>query len=137
MCNSDKGMFQCIPTPNQYIKVSNGDRLPILKKGMKRCMIIHKNGSKTIVTLHDVYHVPKLWYNLFSLMKAIRHGWKLGNKGMYITITSHNKYIKFDQIFKCPTGHLNGVKIQTENEVSLVSKGMKRIKMIENEAHNK
>ena len=137
MCNSDEGMFQCTTTPNQYIKVGNGDRLPILKKGMKRCVIIQKNGSKTKVILHNVYHVPKLWYNLFSLMEALRHGWKLGNKGMFITITSQNKYIKFDRIFKCPTGHLNGVKIQTENEVSLVSKDMRRTKMFVNEAHNK
>ena len=32
MCNSDDGMFQCCPTPNQYIKVGNGNRLPILKR---------------------------------------------------------------------------------------------------------
>ena len=30
MCNSDEGMFDCSPTPNQYIKVGNGNRLPIL-----------------------------------------------------------------------------------------------------------
>ena len=56
---------------------------------------------------------------------------------MFITITSKNKHIKFDRIFKCPTGHLNGVKIQTENELTLVSRDMKRIKMFVNEAHNK
>ena len=29
MCNSDEGMFQCHATPNQYIKVGNGNKLPI------------------------------------------------------------------------------------------------------------
>ena len=104
---------------------------------MKRCIIVQKNGKKIAVTLHNVYHVPQLWYNLFSLMEALKHGWKLGNKGMYITITSQNKYIKFDRIFKCPTGHLNGVQIQTETEYSLISAEMKRKKMFLNDAHVK
>ena len=137
MCNSDEGMYQCVATPNQFIKVGNGDKLAILKKGMKRCTIIQKNGSKINITLHNVYHVPKLWYNLFSLMEALRHGWKLGNKGMNITITSKRKHIEFDRIFKCPTGHLNGVKIQTETDTSLISKEIKKIKMFQVDAHNK
>ena len=70
-------------------------------------------------------------------MEALKHEWKLGNKGMYITITSQNKYIKFDRIFKCPTGHLNGVQIQTENEYSLISTEMKRKKKFLNDAHVK
>ena len=135
MCNSDEGMFQCHATPNQYIKVGNGNKLPILKKGMKQCVIVQKNGKKIAVTLHNVYHVPQLWYNLFSLMEALKHGWKLGNKGMHITITSRNKFIKFDRIFKCPTGHLNGIQIQTENEFSLISAETKRKKMFLNDAH--
>ena len=53
MCNSDEGMYQCSETPNQYIKVGNGNRLPILKKGMKRCFIVQKNGKKIAVTLHN------------------------------------------------------------------------------------
>ena len=119
MCNSDEGMFDCCATPNQYIKVGNGNRLPILKKGMKKCVIIQKNGKKIAVTLHNVYHIPQLWYNLFSLMEALKHGWKLENKGMYITLTSQSKYIKFNRIFKCPTGHLNGVQIQNGVEFSM------------------
>ena len=54
---------------------------------------------------------------------------------MYITITSQNKYIKFDRLFKCPTGHLNGVKIQTESEFSFISTEMKRKKRFLNNAH--
>ena len=43
---SDEGMFQCCPTPNQYIKVGNENRLPILKKGMKRCIIVRTEKWK-------------------------------------------------------------------------------------------
>ncbi len=35
MCNSNKGMFNCLPTPNQYIKVGNSDQLHVLKKAKR------------------------------------------------------------------------------------------------------
>ena len=53
ICNSDEGMYQCCQTSNQYMKVGNGNRLPILKKGIKRCVILQKSGKKMAVTLHN------------------------------------------------------------------------------------
>ena len=37
MSNLDEGIFDCQETVNQYIKVSSGERLQIMKKGCKRC----------------------------------------------------------------------------------------------------
>ena len=130
-------MYNCIFTPNQYIEVGSGDRLPILKRGKKKCTIIQKNEKKLHINLHKVYYVPKLWYNLFSLMEALRHGWKLGNKGINITITTKKKNITFDQMLKCPTGHLNGIKIQASDAYSFVSRELKRVKLFLNDGHAK
>ena len=90
-----------------------------------------------VITLHNVYHVPKLWYNLFSLMEALQNGWKPGNHGMHITITNKKRQIKFDRIFKCPTGHLNGIKIETNDERSLIANELKRIKLFMSDGHAK
>ena len=80
MSNSDEGMFNCQETVNQYIKVGSGERLQIMKKGYKRCIIAQQNGAKLHVVLDNVYYVPKLWYNLFSILEALRRGWSIENK---------------------------------------------------------
>ena len=70
-------------------------------------------------------------------MEALRHGWKLGNKGMHITITTKRNQIMFDRMFKCSTGHLNGIKIHASDDCSLVSKDLKRVKLFLNYGHAK
>ena len=96
MCMNDDGMFDITKTNNQFINVGNGHKLPIAKKGKKKCVIHQKDGKTMQVTLENVYHVPQLWYNLFSVMEVIKKGWRLGNNGMVITLRKDRKEIKFD-----------------------------------------
>ena len=76
MTNSDEGMFGCTPAINQYVKVGSGERLEIAKKGCKQCTIVQENRWKIQVTLHNVYYVQKRWYNLFSILGALKRGWQ-------------------------------------------------------------
>lgn len=121
MTNSEDGMFGCVLVTNQYIKVGSGERLEIVKKGCKKCTIMQKDGRKIQVTLYNVYYVPKLWYNLFSILEGLKRGWIIGNKGMHITLTKGKQMIEFDRLFKCPTGQLIGVKIKTIDDTGAVA----------------
>jgi len=58
-----------------------------------------------------VKYVPDLWINLFSLAKPLKNGCKLGNDGIYITISKNDTTIKFDKIFKTKTGYVRAVEI--------------------------
>ncbi len=66
MSNSDEGIYNSQEIGDQYIKVDSGERLQIMKKGCKRCIIIQKNGARLHVVLDNVYYVLKLWYNHVS-----------------------------------------------------------------------
>ena len=137
MCNSDEGMFDCIKCTNQFIKVGSGQKLEINKKGKKRCVAIQKDGTKKKIILENVYHIPKLWYNLFSVLESLRKGWKITNDGLKIEIKKRRNIITFDRVIKCPTGHLTGVKLIPENDTSLLAthERMTKIKYID--AHAK
>ena len=43
--NSDKGMFNCVTTTNQYIEVGSGEMLQIVKKECQRITVIQKSGN--------------------------------------------------------------------------------------------
>ena len=73
------------------------------------------------MVLDNVYYVPKLWYNLFSILEALRRGWSIGNKGTHITISKGRPTIEFDRLFKCPIGHLTGVTIKTTDKVGAIA----------------
>ena len=45
MCMNDDGMFDITITNNQFINVGNGHKLPIVKKGKKKCSIHQKDGK--------------------------------------------------------------------------------------------
>ena len=89
-----------------------------------------------IQTLENVYHIPKLWYNLFSVLETLKKGWKITNNGLQIEIRKGKQIIKFDRVIKCPTGHLTGVKLVPGNDISLLaSNGLNNTKYID--AHAK
>ena len=100
-----------------------------MRKGRKRCTIVQKNGKRVQVVLDNLYYVPKLWYNLFSILEALKRGWSIGNKGTHITISKGRSIIVFDRLFKCPTGQLTGVTIKTTDDVGAImhTKSMGRI----------
>ena len=137
MTNSDEGMLGCTPANNQYIKVGSGERLQIMKKGCKQCTILQKNGRKPQVILYNVYYVPKLWYNLFSILEALKRGWTIGNKGMHITLSKGQQRIEFDRLFECPTGHLTSVTIKAVDDIRTIASMSRDIKISHEEGNAK
>ena len=73
------------------------------------------------IILENVYHIPKLSYNLFSILETLRKGWKITNDGLQIEIKKCKRSIIFDKVIKCPAGHLTGVKLVPENDGSLLT----------------
>ena len=65
------------------------------KIGSLKRTIIQKDGTTVNVTLTEVKYVPELWINLFSIRKALKNGFNIGNKGVKIFLTKHDKKIIF------------------------------------------
>ena len=137
MCNSNEGMFDCVKCTNQFIKVGSGQKLEINKKGKKRCVAIQKDGKKKKIILENIYHIPKLWYNLFSVLESLRKGWKITNDGLKIEIKKGRSAITFDRVIRCPTGHLTGVKLIPEDDTSLIATHERKMKVKYIDAHAK
>jgi hypothetical protein len=68
------------------ITVGNGNVMTATKMGKLRCQILQKSGESLVVTLEDVKFVPDLWINLFSIGKALKNGFNLGNDGETIKL---------------------------------------------------
>jgi hypothetical protein len=64
--------------------------------GKLRCEILQKNGMSLVATLEDVKSVPDLWINLFSIGKALKNGFNLGNEGETIKLMKGKRVILFD-----------------------------------------
>ena len=87
-----------------------------------------------------MYYVHKLWYNLFNILEPLRRGWTIGNKGMHIILSKGHQRIEFDRLFKCPTGHLNGVTIKAIDDIGTIaslSQNNKNTKISYEEGHMK
>ena len=84
-CNNDAALYD-YTTICEDITVGNGNMMTATKMGKLRCQIIQKNGESLVVTLEDVKFVPDLWINLFSIGKALKNGFNLGNEGETIKL---------------------------------------------------
>ena len=76
----------------------------------------------------NVYYVPELWTNLFSIICAIKKGFKISNKGFNIILTKGNFEITFDRVMHTPNGFVIGVEIVPivdENAHPALTKGSK------------
>ena len=73
-------------------------------------MVTQRDGSSMKVTT-EVKHVPDFWINLFILTKHLENGGKVGNDGIYITISKGNTTFKLDKILKKKIGFLEAVEI--------------------------
>jgi hypothetical protein len=84
-CNNDAALYDDAMI-SEEISVGNGNVMIATKIGKLRCEILQKNGESLVVTLHDVKFVPDLWINLFSIGKALKNGFNLGNDGEKIKL---------------------------------------------------
>jgi hypothetical protein len=65
-----------------------------------------------VVTLEDVKFVPDLWVNLFSIGKALKNGFNLGNEGGTIKLMKGKTVILFDRCLKSKNGFIPGIKMK-------------------------
>ena len=65
----------------------------MMTKDCKRYTIVQKNETRLYVVLDNVCYVPKLWYNLFSILEALKRIQSIGNKGMNITISKEDQQL--------------------------------------------
>ena len=96
---------QCI---SEEITVGNSNVMMVKKIGKLRCEILQKNGEKLIITLQDVKYVPDLWINFFSIGKALKNGFNLGNDGEKIKLMKGNVTILFDRFLTSKNGFYLG-----------------------------
>ena len=110
------GMYE-MKEVNQEIRIGDGKGLQAKKIGKWKGYIEQVDGTTRKVILDEVVFVPGLCVNLFSLTKAMKNGYKIGNDEKVITLTKNNTEIKFDRIQTTKVGYLVGIKmIADDNE---------------------
>ena len=97
---------------SEEITVGNGNVMMAKKIGKLRCEILQKNGEKLVITLQDVKYVPDLWINLFSIGKALKNGFNLGNDGEKLKLMKGNVTILFDRFLISKNGFVPGIKMK-------------------------
>ena len=68
-------------------------------------------GMEQSIVICDYKHVPGLKVHLFSLTKAMKNEWSLGNKGMTITLRKGKVCIAFDDTIKTAHGFISGAQM--------------------------
>jgi hypothetical protein len=68
------------------------------KVGSLRCTVQKKNGEKFVVVLKDVKFVPEQLINLFSISKALKNGFNLGNEDVVMMLMKEDKTLYFNRI---------------------------------------
>jgi hypothetical protein len=117
-CNSEEGLYDHT-TILEEITVGNGNKMLAKKVGSLRCMVQQKNGT-FVVVLKDVKFVPEIWVNLFSICKALKHGFNLGNEDVVMKLMKGNTTLYFNRMLKTKDGFLSGIKLPPilENNVA-------------------
>ena len=113
MTNDPTGMFDCKLHQDKYIKVGDGNRIQIKSTGKKKCSYMGKE-----ITLHDVHYIPGLRCNLFSILTSLSRGWKINNDGVNLRLKKGEVMLTFDEVVKCPTGQLIGVRLTPKQRMA-------------------
>ena len=71
---------------------------------------------KKEITLKNVFYIPEMYCNLFSLTRAMNDGYAMfGSKENPISIKNENVEISFDRILKSGLGMTMGEKLSLKN----------------------
>jgi hypothetical protein len=62
------------------------------------CYVEQVDGKTFQVVLQGVKYLPKLWVNLFSISKALKRGFMIGNDGIIMHLTKGNTILSFNNI---------------------------------------
>jgi hypothetical protein len=80
--------------------------------GKLQCQILQKNGESLVVTLQDVKFIPDLSIYLFSIGKALKNGFNLGNEGDTIKLMKGKMVILFERCLKSKNGFVLGIEMK-------------------------
>jgi hypothetical protein len=109
-CNNDAALYDYSMISED--SVGNGNVMTATKMGKQRCEILQKKGESFVVTLEDVKFVPDHWINLFSIGKALKNGFNLGNEDETIKLMKGKIVILFDRCLKSKNGFVPGIKMK-------------------------
>ena len=87
--------------------------------GVIPCIMCDNQGHHVMHgTMKDVVFIPDCTFNLFSISKRLKQGWKLGGSKEALVLTSPNgKYlVKFDITISTPNGHLYAMCIARKSQ---------------------
>jgi hypothetical protein len=73
------------------------------------------------IILSDVMYIPNGRYNLISVTKIMKQGWKLEANGGGQSLSHGNKKLTFDKKIHTAKGLLYAVEIKPNHEVSAVT----------------
>jgi hypothetical protein len=95
MIGDDDGMFDCQDIDEPII-ISDGKPMRATKIGKIRRTALQIDGSTQDLLLEEVKYVPGLDMPLFAVLKGLKQGWKIGNKGVFLSLTKSGVTIWFD-----------------------------------------
>ncbi len=108
--NDDSGLFNWKPI-KEGISLGDGRKVYATKIGTLRLEVHQKNGSKSIVYLPECKYIKNIPTNLFSITRALAHGWNLRNNGVQLVLTNQGQKIVFDLVESTRTGFVMKVKM--------------------------
>jgi hypothetical protein len=113
--NSTKGMYDVTPC-EFYITIGDGTGIKATCMGKKKLVVLQPDEKTVTITLTQVYFIPGLHSNLFSITDALSKGARLMSEGLNLVLGMGKSKLIFDHIIKSPTGYVVGMKTQDARE---------------------
>jgi len=125
---NDMRMQSCKETKSS-VTMGNGKLIHPKKIGDIAVTIHNKNGNEiSDAKMTDVAYIPEANFNLFSITRRLRQGFKLGGDKNSIWLEKSDKKIVFDIVIPTPKGAIYCAYLKRKNaEVASASKANKLI----------
>ena len=120
---NDMGMQSCKETKSN-VTMGKGKSIQPMKIGDIAVTVHNKNGNEMFdAKMTDVAHTPEANFNLFSITRRLRQGFKLGGDMNSIWLEKKGKKIVFDIVIPTPKGAIYCANLKRRNmEVASASK---------------
>jgi hypothetical protein len=104
------------------IAMGNGQKEDAVFKGSVKGVAMDSNGKLQVnIILSDVMYIPNGRYNLISITKIMKQGWKLEGNGDELSLSHGNKKLTFNKKIHTAKGLLYAVEIKPNHEISAVT----------------
>ena len=77
-----------------------------------------------MLTLTYIKYLPGLWVNLFSIGQALKNGFLIGNKGVFVTLAKGATTLKFNRIIPTHQGFVIRMEIQSRTTGNMIAAAM-------------